>query len=235
MSSLVQPKPGSAPTGYPGSKIQTRNRRPVRVNYPLKKQFASVNSLQLNNNNISRVASCNSWYPSTHSTFNSFHALREQSHQARPFINGASSSYYGSYHADEYRNSDAIGNILIPVFGIGGVLIMFVWGSERIPYSGRIHLNFLPRDLERKYGEFSFNYVKKTLKGKILPQTHWKNVRVRVIANDIIEALRRGLGDDKRVQDSSGEAKKGSKVATYLLEGLDWETLVGDEPIVNAY
>ncbi|KAI3942335.1 hypothetical protein MKW92_041472 [Papaver armeniacum] len=107
-------------------------------------------------------------------------------------------------------------------------------GIRKIPYSGRIHLNFLPKDLERKYGEFSFNYVKKTLKGKILPQTHWKSVRVRVIANDIIEALKRGLGD-KGVQESSGEAKKGSKVATYLLEGLDWETLVVDEPIINAF
>ncbi|KAI3944422.1 hypothetical protein MKW98_006583 [Papaver atlanticum] len=38
--------------------------------------------------------------------------------------------------------------------------------------------------------------------------------------------LWKGLRDDKGVQESSGEAKKGFKVSTYLLEGLDWETLI---------
>ncbi|XP_026377909.1 mitochondrial metalloendopeptidase OMA1-like [Papaver somniferum] len=81
----------------------------------------------------------------------------------------------------------------------------------------------------------------KTFKGKILPETHPESVRVRLIAKDIIEASQRELkyehhhsevhDDDKGVQ----ERRSSSKVATYHLEGLNWEILVVDDPIVDAF
>ncbi|KAI3918116.1 hypothetical protein MKX01_041436 [Papaver californicum] len=114
MSSLGEPKPANATIRYPGSKILSRNRHPVRVaNYQLKKQFASVN--------ISRVVSCNSWYPSTHSKFNPFHGFTKQNHRARCY----------NYHADLNQISHDPRNILSAVLVIGGVFII-VWGSERI-------------------------------------------------------------------------------------------------------
>ncbi|KAI3942330.1 hypothetical protein MKW92_041467 [Papaver armeniacum] len=182
-----------------------------------------------NNNNISGV----SWYSSTHSKIN---------YRARRFLDGARRFYREAYDAYEKHK-----NTLITVGLVVGGVVTAVWGSERIPYSERIHLIFLSKDFERKIGKRSYNGVLKKYEGKILPETHPESVRVRLIAKDIIEALRRGLryeqvGSDleynkevdKEVQEIAGQAKKGSQVVTYHLEGLDWEILVVDEPTVNA-
>ncbi|KAI3886032.1 hypothetical protein MKX03_003613 [Papaver bracteatum] len=83
--------------------------------------------------------------------------------------------------------------------------------------------------------------VMKTFKGKILPETHPKSVRVRLIAKNIIETSQRELKHEQHhseVHDHHKgvqERRSSGKVATYHLEGLNWEILVVDEPIVNAY
>ncbi|KAI3890538.1 hypothetical protein MKW92_025314 [Papaver armeniacum] len=107
---------------------------------------------------------------------------------------------------------------------------------------GKKPFSFLSKDFERKIGEHSFNRAMKIFKGKTLPETHPKSVRVRLIAKDIIEASQRELkyeqhhnevhDDDKGVQERRSSS---SKLATYHLEGLNWEILVVDEPIVNAF
>ncbi|RZC80711.1 hypothetical protein C5167_043290 [Papaver somniferum] len=87
----------------------------------------------------------------------------------------------------------------------------------------------------------------KTYEGKILPETHPESVRVRSIGTEIIESLLRGLrygkvgsglGYNNQVQDDMRRVKKsrekGFRVATYHLEGLNWEILVVDKPEVNA-
>lgn len=124
--------------------------------------------------------------------------------------------------------------------------------------------------------------MKSSFKGKILPAIHPDSVRVRLIARDVIEALKRGLRqeekvwsdlgyaesggetlggkgetvmalsesesgegvkweredevlDDKWVEDSRKRGKEsGSRSAISHLEGLNWEVLVVNEPVVNA-
>lgn len=127
--------------------------------------------------------------------------------------------------------------------------------------------------------------MKASFKGKILPAIHPDSVRVRLIAKDVIEALKRGLRqeekvwsdlgyaaaesggetlsgkeetimalsesggsevgkwgredeilDDKWVEESRKRGKEsGSHSAVSHLEGLNWEVLVVNEPVVNAF
>ncbi|KAK9286755.1 hypothetical protein L1049_015159 [Liquidambar formosana] len=139
--------------------------------------------------------------------------------------------------------------------------------------------------MERRIGEAQFEQIKQALKGKILPAIHPENIRVRLIAKDIIEALQRGLRREEgwselgyalevpvRVHEGSGREtilalvdskeenlegmwrkedeildaswvhqsrKKGEKrrsqPTTEHLEGLNWEVLVVNELVVNAF
>lgn len=123
--------------------------------------------------------------------------------------------------------------------------------------------------------------MKASFKGKILPAIHPDSFRVRLIAKDIIEALKRGLSqeenvwrdlgygaegeisgggggketimalsesvegkwsrddeilDDKWVEESRKRGKEsGLQSAVAHLEGLNWEVLVVNEPVVNAF
>ncbi|KAI3942329.1 hypothetical protein MKW92_041466 [Papaver armeniacum] len=244
MSIWRKPKVAIDTIRYLSSKILTRSGYPVREG-------------KHHNNNISRV-SCNS-------KLNSFHAFEKQNHPARPHFNGARTFYRGAYHAYKNQIPRDLRSILNQILRVprktlitaglvaGGVFIT-VWGSERIPYSKRIHLIFLSKDFERTIGEHSFNGVVKQYEGRILPETHPESVRVKLVVKDIIEALQRGLryepversdlaynnevhDDDKGVRKKctkKGQAK-GSKVATHHLEGLNWEILVVDYPVVNAF
>ncbi|KAI3918118.1 hypothetical protein MKX01_041438 [Papaver californicum] len=197
MSILRNAKLAIAAIRYLGSTILTRSRIPVRdAKHQLKHQLVSVNSPPSSNNynNVSSV-SCNS-----------FQVFGKQNHRARTIFNGARRFYHRVvyYRADDQNLIQrAARNILIKVLGLG-----------RNPCSKRIHFIHLSRYLERKIGELSFYNVKKTYIGKILPETHPKSARVRLIAEDIIEALRKGL--------------------RYEEVGDDLEFCVVDEPIVNA-
>ncbi|KAI3909068.1 hypothetical protein MKW98_011429 [Papaver atlanticum] len=158
--------------------------------------------------------------------------------------------FYHSYHHHAHQNLITLSpkKILITVLVSGGVVIT-VWRLERIPYSKRFHLILISTDLERRLGELCFKDDLKIYEGKILPETHPVSVRVKSISKDIIEALQTGLGYEKvgsglgynneEVQDDDMRRvkkcrKNGFKVATYHLEGLNWEIVVVDEPIVSA-
>ncbi|KAL6131932.1 hypothetical protein ACLB2K_070305 [Fragaria x ananassa] len=105
----------------------------------------------------------------------------------------------------------------------------------------------------------------KELKGRILPDTHPETIRVRAVANDLIGALKRNLEQEvmmPALTDFNNEHKKANKAvesskdnvvmddmwieksrkqkgerrgSVSHLNGLEWEILVVDEPIVNAY
>ncbi|KAJ6764470.1 METALLOENDOPEPTIDASE OMA1 MITOCHONDRIAL [Salix koriyanagi] len=131
-------------------------------------------------------------------------------------------------------------------------------------------------------GETQFEQMKAAFKGKILPALHPESVRTRLIAQDIIDALQRGLqreqvwsdmGYASQESDMAHEAsahetlkalsereekiegkwykedeilddnwvqqcrkkEKGLKADASHLDGLNWEILVVNEPVVNAF
>ncbi|CAL5404911.1 unnamed protein product [Camellia sinensis] len=162
-----------------------------------------------------------------------------------------------------------------------GVIITVYFGNlETVPHTNRKHFVLLSRNLEKQIGEAQFKQIKAAFNGKILPAIHPESIRVRLISQDIIGALHRGLTigeawndhgyasvndsiseidgiealvalseskegkwyrddevlDDKWVQKSRKKGKeRGSKPDTGHLEGLNWEVLVVDEPVVNAF
>ncbi|PNY08826.1 mitochondrial metalloendopeptidase OMA1 [Trifolium pratense] len=156
---------------------------------------------------------------------------------------------------------------------------------ETVPYTKRTHVILISNKLERMIGESEFEKIKVAFNGKLLPAMHPESVRVTMIANDIVNALKRGLSqenenvwsdlgyasgntmmseehgretlnaltenegnvegnwhqedlvlDDKWVQKSrkKGE-KRGSKPYTLHLDQFNWEILVVNEPVVNAF
>lgn len=176
--------------------------------------------------------------------------------------------------------------VFIVVIVGSGVLITVYFGKmETVPYTKRTHLILLPKTMERKLGENEFEQMKKAFKGKILPPIHPESVRVRMIAQEIIDALQRGLRketvwsdlgyasehamvvegddghetlnalasgsegkvegnwsredeilDDRWVQQSRKKGQeKGSLPATSHLDGLNWEVLVVNDSVVNAF
>ncbi|GMP70019.1 hypothetical protein CsSME_00029057 [Camellia sinensis var. sinensis] len=162
-----------------------------------------------------------------------------------------------------------------------GVIITVYFGNlETVPHTNQKHFVLLSRNLEKQIGEAQFKQIKAAFNGKILPAIHPESIRVRLISQDIIGALHRGLriGEawndlgyasvndsiseidgiealvalseskegkwyrddevlgDKWVQKSRKKGKeRGSKPDTGHLEGLNWEVLVVDEPVVNAF
>ncbi|XP_058205530.1 mitochondrial metalloendopeptidase OMA1 [Rhododendron vialii] len=175
--------------------------------------------------------------------------------------------------------------VLIVVLVSSGAFVTVYFGNlETVPYTKRKHFILLSKTLERQLGESQFQQMKASFKGKILPAIHPDSVRVRLIAKDVIEALKRGLRqeevwsdlgyaavesggetlsgkeetimalsesdgdevgkwgredevlDDKWVEESRKRGKEsGSRSAVSHLEGLNWEVLVVNEPVVNAF
>ena len=206
-----------------------------------------------------------------------------------PFLGGTRRCYYvDRYHVQHFKPRGPRRwfqnprNVLIVVAVGSGVLITVYFGNlETIPYTNRNHFVLLSRSMERRIGESQFEQLKASFKGKILPAIHPESVRVRLISNDIIKALQRGLSheqvwsdpgyagegefmideartretlaalmegpsgkwpkddeilDDKWVHQSRKEAQeRGSRPTTQHLEGLNWEVLVVNEPVVNAF
>ncbi|KAG9149684.1 hypothetical protein Leryth_012408 [Lithospermum erythrorhizon] len=96
---------------------------------------------------------------------------------------------------------------------------------EKIPYSKRRHLVILPPGLERMLGEFVFKHQKAKYVKRILPETDPKSVRVKAIANDIIEAIQRDVKDGLMgLSDNENHFKK-----------FNWEIIVIDRFNKNAF
>lgn len=165
-----------------------------------------------------------------------------------------------------------------------GVLIIVYFGNlETVPYTKRTHLILLSKAMERRLGESQLEQMKADFKGRILPPIHPESVRVTMIANEIIDALLRGLrkeqvwndlgyasehamlveedgretlsalvGSEEKVEGSWHKEDKilddkcvqqrwkkgqerGSPTDTSHLVGLNWEILVVNEPVLNAF
>ncbi|RZB75443.1 Mitochondrial metalloendopeptidase OMA1 isoform G [Glycine soja] len=168
--------------------------------------------------------------------------------------------------------------------GAQGVLIIVYFGNlETVPYTKRTHLILLSKAMERRLGESQLEQMKADFKGRILPPIHPESVRVTMIANEIIDALLRGLrkeqvwndlgyasehamlveedgretlsalvGSEEKVEGSWHKEDKilddkcvqqrwkkgqerGSPTDTSHLVGLNWEILVVNEPVLNAF
>ncbi|KAB5532386.1 hypothetical protein DKX38_019056 [Salix brachista] len=173
--------------------------------------------------------------------------------------------------------------VLIVVLVASGAFITVYFGNlENVPYTKRKHFVLLSKTMERKMGETQFEQMKAAFKGKMLPALHPESVRTRLIAQDIIDALQRGLkreqvwsdmGYASQESDMAHEAsahetlkalsereekmegkwykedeilddnwvqqcrkkEKGLKADASHLDGLNWEILVVNEPVVNAF
>ncbi|KAJ6748083.1 METALLOENDOPEPTIDASE OMA1 [Salix purpurea] len=179
-----------------------------------------------------------------------------------------------------FRNPRTV--LIVVLVGSGAFITVYFGNLENVPYTKRKHFVLLSKTMERKMGETQFEQMKAAFKGKILPALHPESVRTRLIAQDIIDALQRGLqreqvwsdmGYASQESDMAHEAsahetlkalsereekiegkwykedeilddnwvqqcrkkEKGSKADASHLDGLHWEILVVNEPVVNAF
>ncbi|PON69990.1 Peptidase M [Parasponia andersonii] len=210
-----------------------------------------------------------------------------------PFLGGAKRFYYvDRYQVQHFRprgprrwfqNPRTV--LIVVLVGSGALITVYFGNLETVPYTKRTHFVLLSKSMERKLGEAQFEQMKQAFKGKILPAIHPESIRIRLIANDIIKALQKGLRqeqvwsdmgyasesagtthgergldtlmalkeggaekvedswfredeilDDKWIQETRKKGQeRGSQSTTSHLEGLNWEVLVVNEPVVNAF
>ena len=89
--------------------------------------------------------------------------------------------------------------ILFIFIGGAGVITFYYGNLETVPYTKRTHLVLLSAKLERQLGESQFEQLKLALKDKLLPPTNPDSIRIKLIANDIVDALQKGLRKEDRV------------------------------------
>ncbi|KAJ4835684.1 hypothetical protein Tsubulata_016613 [Turnera subulata] len=92
---------------------------------------------------------------------------------------------------------------------------LYEGNSETIPYSKRKHFVLLTKSMEIDEGEAYIKKFKCKFRDDILPRTHAESIRVRKIANDIIEAMQKDL---RPTQDYNR-----------------WEILVVNKSLIQAY
>ncbi|RHN52634.1 putative peptidase M48 [Medicago truncatula] len=154
-------------------------------------------------------------------------------------------------------------NVSLVLFGVGsGVLITLCFQNmETIPYTNRTHVILVSNEMEKKLGDCVFEKIKVDFKNELLPETHPQSVRVGMIANNILDAMKKTLNketdrsdlgygsenaretqsnwhmedenlDDKWVQKGK---EQDSQPYTSHLDGLNWEILVVNKPFVDAF
>ncbi|PRQ59910.1 hypothetical protein RchiOBHm_Chr1g0375381 [Rosa chinensis] len=100
--------------------------------------------------------------------------------------------------ADRFKRYLIYPGILFLLLLLWRVVGFFTTNYETLPYTKRRLFIILSTDLERKLGESQFEEMKASqFEGKILLAIHPERVRIRVIAKDIIDALKRGLSHDQ--------------------------------------
>ncbi|CAM6128675.1 unnamed protein product [Calypogeia fissa] len=96
-------------------------------------------------------------------------------------------------------------NMVIIVAIVGGVLVIYYAHLEVVPYTHRKHVVLISPRLEKAIGDQSFEMLMKEYKGRLLPPFHPQSLRVRKIAEEIIEALYLGVGvSDYKKPDPAG-------------------------------
>ncbi|KAL5570099.1 hypothetical protein UlMin_026674, partial [Ulmus minor] len=173
-SSKVLTKP---PIPHPSSRIiqiQSSNLRPNRANFYGFSSFSTISS-----KSISKFRQARTHY--------------------NPFLTGAK-RYYQVQHFRPRGSRRWFQNprdVLIMVAGVFPVVILIYFDNlETIPYTKRTHFVLVSKSVDKKLGESRFNMTKAAFKGNILPASHPQSVRVRLIANEIVQALQRGLGHE---------------------------------------
>ncbi|GFP84752.1 mitochondrial metalloendopeptidase oma1 [Phtheirospermum japonicum] len=131
-------------------------------------------------------------------------------------------------------------------------IAVYSWHLETVPYTNRKHFVLLSSAQEKNWGEIWFQQTKELYNGKILPPLHPQNIRVQEISRSIIEAVKKGLRterawianrkdaipDDERVlllRSRKSGKKRGVNSERAHLEGLEWEVIVVDESLLNAW
>ncbi|KAL0371599.1 UNVERIFIED_CONTAM: Mitochondrial metalloendopeptidase OMA1 [Sesamum calycinum] len=203
----------------------------------------------------------------------SLHNGLKQIQWKSPFHDGAKRFYYVDrqrvYHFKPrgyrrwFQNPKNV--VVVVLVGSGVVITVYFGNLETVPYTKRSHFVLLSRNYEKELGESQFKQIKAQFKGKILPPLHPDSIRVQSIAQDIIDALQKGLRkeqvwsdirisedekwqsedkwhkegeilDDQWVQESRKKGQEmGRASQTGHLEGLKWEVIVVNEPVINAF
>ncbi|KAH1131510.1 hypothetical protein J1N35_002888 [Gossypium stocksii] len=134
--------------------------------------------------------------------------------------------------------------MIIVLVGSGVLVIVYFGNLETVPYTKRKHLVLLSEETEKQMGESQFEELKAAFKEYASPESSLEHETV----HDTMAALSEKEGnlgmnwsredeilDDKWVQRSRKSSQvKGSQPTTSHLEGLNWEILVVNEPVVNA-
>lgn len=118
-----------------------------------------------------------------------------------PFLDGAKRFYFVDrdkvhhFKPRGYKRWSQNPKVLISLIlaGSGVVITVYFGNLETVPYTKRTHFVLLSSSLEQHLGESSFKSVKSQYKGKILPPLHPESIRVQKIAQDIVEAVQKGL------------------------------------------
>ncbi|KAK1377058.1 mitochondrial metalloendopeptidase OMA1 [Heracleum sosnowskyi] len=132
--------------------------------------------------------------------------------------------------------------------GLGFVTIFLIGSWETIPYSKRKHFVIVPASRNKSLGNFLFKMRKVRL---VLSRDHPDSVRVRSISNQLLQALQSDLKikqmsgleySSKDITSNVVEKKevtvpwwRRTRFSTGHLEGLNWEVVVVDLNIKNAY
>ncbi|XP_042058520.1 uncharacterized protein LOC121802898 isoform X1 [Salvia splendens] len=124
-----------------------------------------------------------------------------QNQRKSPLIDGAKRSYYVDrnkvhhFKPRGYKRWSQNPRILFSMVLVGsGVVITVYFGNlETVPYTKRTHFVLLSSSLEKQLGESNFKTIKSEYKGKIVPPLHPESIRVQKIAQDIVEAVQKGL------------------------------------------
>ncbi|SCU85567.1 LAFA_0D16424g1_1 [Lachancea sp. 'fantastica'] len=95
--------------------------------------------------------------------------------------------------------------------GVGA--LFYVTHLEEAPVSGRLRFIWLPRSLELKIANYSYNSVLRDTQGSILPSNNPLTIKVTKIFRQIVEAAAKDPSIDKE-----------------LLHGINWEVHIVDDP-----
>ena len=110
--------------------------------------------------------------------------------------------------SQRWRNSAsfryAVGGVLI------GSIVFVIYNLERVPISGRLRFNYLPKKWEQRIGEEQYNRILRDHRGRFLPP----NSRLAVFSRNVLDKL----------------------LLANRLDAQNWKVMViDDDETVNAY
>ncbi|EOA13369.1 hypothetical protein CARUB_v10026406mg [Capsella rubella] len=129
-----------------------------------------------------------------------------------------------------FQNPRAV--LTVTLVGSAALVTLYFGNLETVPYTKRTHFILLSKSMEKLLGENQFEEIKKQYKGKILPAIHPESIRVRLISKEIIDALQRGLSNERvwtdlgyaSTETTLGGSDKGTKETAMAMSGEDTMT-----------